>query len=274
MRFFISLNFFFYLFLGISNAYADPIKNGNSNFNVKILNSELEIFSYKPNCKIKSILFVLHGLDRNADDYRDNAIILGDKLCALIIAPRFDKSRFPNSNYQLGGSGHTGEYIIQLADWVKQQENRELPYSLIGHSAGGQFLSRLAAFTPNNAKRIVITNPSTYVFASFEIDTPYGFKGMYDQNSIENEMKRYLKSPITIFIGIEDVGEKNLSKDVQAMAQGSNRYERGINAFKSAQSLAKSRGWTFNWRLVQKSGTGHSSKKMFSSDEAIKALAP
>ena len=264
----------FMVFFIVSTLNAEPIKSGNSNFYAKIIDTELEIFSYKPNCKIKSILFVLHGLDRNADDCRDNAIVLGDKLCALIISPRFDKSRFPNSRYQLGGGGQTGEYVVKLAEWVQVQENRELPYSMIGHSAGGQFLSRLAAFTPNNAKRIVITNPSTYVFASFEMDSPYGFRGKYDQNSIENEMKRYLRSPITIFIGVEDLGDKNLSKDANAMAQGQNRYERGINAFKSAQSLAKSRGWSFNWRLVQKSGTGHSSKKMFASDEAIRALAP
>ena len=270
--------FFCYMFVCFfvyaSNVCAETIKNGSSSFYVKVIDTELEVFSYKPLCKIKSILFVLHGLDRNADDYRDNAIILGDKLCAIIISPRFDKSRFPNSRYQLGGGGQTGEYVVKLAEWVQKQEGREFPYSMIGHSAGGQFLSRLAAFTPNNAKRIVIANPSTYVFASFDMDTPYGFRGAYDRDSIESEMKRYLKSPITIFIGVEDTGDKNLSKDQHAMVQGSNRYERGINAYKSAQNLAKIKGWTFNWRLIQKSGTGHSSKKMFSSDEAVRALSP
>jgi hypothetical protein len=145
---------------------------------------------------------------------------------------------------------------------------------MIGHSAGGQFLSRLAAFTPNNAKRIVITNPSTYVFASFEINSPYGFKDKYDKNSIENEMQRYLSSPITIFVGEEDVGDKNLSKDINAMAQGSNRFERGVNVYKTAQNLAKTRGWQFNWRFIKKPGVGHSEKKMFDSDEALIALAP
>ena len=262
------------LFLYNFNARAEPIKNGNSSFEVKILDTELDVFSYKPSCNIKSILLVFHGMERKAEYNRDIATVLGDKLCAIIIAPKFDRLRFPDSRYQLGGSGTTGEYAVKLAEWVQMQEKRALPYYMIGHSAGGQYLSRLAAFTPNSAKRIVISNPSSYVFPSFEIDAPYGFRGLYDHRNVENEIKRYLKSPITIFLGVEDTGDKNLSKNYHAMEQGANRYERGINFYKSAQLLAKNKGWSFNWRLVQKSVTGHNSKKMYDSDEAIKALAP
>jgi hypothetical protein len=58
------------------------------------------------------------------------------------------------------------------------------------------------------------------------------------------------------------------------MAQGATRYERGLNAFRTAQARAQSSGWTFNWRLVELPGTGHSARKMFASPQASEALRP
>jgi hypothetical protein len=58
------------------------------------------------------------------------------------------------------------------------------------------------------------------------------------------------------------------------MTQGATRHERGLNAFLAAESLAKARSWTFNWRLVEAPGVGHSAKKMFAAREAWEALKP
>jgi hypothetical protein len=38
--------------------------------------------------------------------------------------------------------------------------------------------------------------------------------------------------------------------------------------------MAQSRGWAFNWRLVELNGVGHSSRKMFGSEKALEALSP
>ena len=35
------------------------------------------------------------------------------------------------------------------------------------------------------------------------------------------------------------------------MKQGDSRYERGKNCFKLAEKLAKDKGWTFGWQLVE-----------------------
>lgn len=48
----------------------------------------------------------------------------------------------------------------------------------------------------------------------------------------------------------------------EAKAQGATRHERGLNAFKVARALAQTRGWPFNWRLVEVPGMGHRAKKM------------
>jgi hypothetical protein len=44
--------------------------------------------------------------------------------------------------------------------------------------------------------------------------------------------------------------------------------------FNAGQSLAKDRGWTFNWRLVELPGVGHSASKMLAAPQAAEALKP
>ena len=60
----------------------------------------------------------------------------------------------------------------------------------------------------------------------------------------------------------------------EALAQGASRYQRGVNVFNAAKTLAQTRGWKFNWRLVELPGVGHSARKMFSAPQAFEALSP
>ena len=61
-------------------------------------------FVYKPeHWSGKRMILVHHGVLRNADEYRDDSIVLGDKFDALVVAPQFDKERFPGIKYQRGG---------------------------------------------------------------------------------------------------------------------------------------------------------------------------
>jgi len=168
----------------------------------------------------------------------------------------------------------TGRFAIDLVNWVQKQEARSMPYSLIGHSAGGQFLSRLAAFVPTAARRIVVANPSTYVFPSLDIEAPYGLGGVYRRADAEAALRRYLAAPVTIYLGQEDTGDENRADNRQARAQGETRYDRGRNAFAAGQKAAQARRVPFNWRLIELPGAGHSSRDMFTAPEALKALAP
>jgi pimeloyl-ACP methyl ester carboxylesterase len=223
-------------------------------------------------------------MGRNARSYRDAAIPLGEGLCMFIAAPEFDKQRFANWQYQHGGFVHdykvqppdswTGNLVVELARQLSQTEGKPMPYSLIGHSGGGQFLSRLAAYVPTSAQRIVLANPGTLVFPALNINAPYGMGGMYPDRLAVQALRQYLAQPITIFLGEDDVRDKNLDMRPEAMAQGTTRVDRGTNAFRAAQALARSTGWAFNWRIVEVPGIGHSARKMFSSPEARQALRP
>ena len=233
---------------------------------------------------------MLHGLGTNAPGYRDSAIPLADALGFLVVSPLFDRKRFPTWRYQTGGIVRNqraeGEFTVEPeAQWigrtffdiinaVRAAENRPgLAYSLIGHSAGGQTLSRFAAFMPHQAKHIVIANPSTWVWPSREERFPFGFGGLPGKMADDAALQRYLAQPLTLLLGTADIkrgGTLNVTPGAER--QGPNRYERGHNAFRRAQQLAQQRGWTFNWKLVEVPDIGHSARRMFGSAEALAAL--
>jgi poly(3-hydroxybutyrate) depolymerase len=265
-------------------ASAKGIRTGKDYQTVNLGGVSIEIFTYRPRaCAPSSLLLVLHGVRRNAEAYRDDARPLADALCAIEIAPLFDERRFPSWRYQKGGIVHedsprppaewTGNFLLMLIDWVRNSESQpQLPYSLIGHSAGAQFLSRFAAFIPNTARSIVIANPSSYVLPNLEVDAPFGLKGIYERDKGEAAVQRYLAQPVTILLGRDDSGDKELDVSDPAMAQGGTRYERGQNTFHAAQAIAHAHGWPCNWRLAEVEGVGHDAKSMFASPQALTAL--
>jgi hypothetical protein len=201
-----------------------------------------------------------------------------------VVAPVFDKRAFPTWRYQRGGivkegvvqdaREWSGTQVLDLVAWARAQEGRPLAYFLLGHSAGAQFLDRLAAFVPTEATRIVIANAGSYVFPSLEVDAPYGLGKVYSGTDGEAALRRYLEQPLTIYLGQGDTRDDERNDYPEALAQGASRYQRGVNVFNAAKTLAQARGWKFNWRLVELPGVGHNARKMFSAPQASEALSP
>jgi hypothetical protein len=269
--------------LGCAPVAAAPIMTGRQIIDIN--GAPMVVFTYRPpGCSDPSLLMVFHGVARNARTYRDDARAIADRLCLLVVAPVFDKRAFPAWRYQRGGivkdavvqdaRDWTGRLVLDLVPWARAQEGRPLAYSLLGHSAGAQFLDRLAAFVPTEARRIVIANPGSYVFPSLEIDAPYGLGKVYSGTEGETALRRYLEQPLTIYLGQGDTRDDERNDYAEALAQGASRYQRGVNVFNAAKTLAQTRGWTFNWRLVELPGVGHSARKMFSAPQALEALSP
>ena len=203
--------------LGAMPLGAAPIETGRQIADVN--GAPMVVFTYRPvGCSDPSLLLVFHGIARNARTYRDNARALADRLCLLVVAPLFDRQAFPGWRYQRGGivkgaavqdaRDFTGRLVLDLVDWVRQQEGRPIAYSLFGHSAGGQFLDRLAAFVPTEARRIVVANAGSYVFPSLEIDAPFGLGKVYSGAQGEAALRRYLEQPLTIYLGLGDIYAK------------------------------------------------------------------
>lgn len=265
-------------------AGAEPIPPGDGYQVLRVGDVSIEIFTYKPASYAGGpLLMVFHGVDRNPDDYRDAAKVIGDRHGMVVVAPMFDKARFPSSLYQSGGVANknvlqpqekwTVTLAVNITDAVRREEAKpELPYYMIGHSAGGQFLSRLAAMAPNQAQRIIIANPSSYVFPSLTEAFPFGLAGATAKLADDAFLQHYLKAPITVYLGKADTGSHNRDDSAEAARQGANRYERGKNFFQQGQALAQQKGWAFGWRLVEVDDVGHSSKRMFAARKLQEAL--
>jgi poly(3-hydroxybutyrate) depolymerase len=254
------------LFAGAAGAQtiAQTIAVGNGQSVATLGDKQVNVFTYRPaTCDPHRLLVVFHGLNRDAGPYRDHARTLADRLCAIAVAPEFDKARFPTAMYQLGGS--TVDLVAPLVAWARQAAAQPgMPYILIGHSAGAQFLSRVAAYAAPPAQRIVIANPSTWVLPDISTAKPYGFGSVANG---EQALRAYLASPIVALLGGADTGSHNLTMTKEAVAQGPNRLTRGHNTFELAKSVAQKHGSPFGWTLVEVPGVGHDATKMFSAPQ-------
>lgn len=270
--------------------HAEPYPEGKSRRVASINGEDIELFAYKPaNYAGGPVLLVLHGLGTNATGYRDYAIPLADQLGFLVIAPLFDRKRFPVWRYQTGGlvrdqraaelkvepqNQWVGQTFLAIIESARKAEGKpDLGYALIGHSAGGQTLSRFAAFMPHEARRIIIANPSTHLWPSLDERFPFGFGGLPAALANENALRRYLAQPVTLLLGTADnKRDRDLNVSEGADRQGANRLERGHNVFNAARDLAAQKGWPFAWQLIEVPDVGHSARLMLGSPRVAEAL--
>lgn len=270
--------------LALQNAASLPAGDGSTE--IEVGSTKLQVFTYKPAKYSQGpLIVVFHGVLRNADTYRDSARKLGDDMGALIVAPKFDSQRFPSSKYQQGGLLNKGKpaateewtwsIIPKLVEKVRALEARPgMPYYLIGHSGGGQFLVRMAGFLKTDARRIVAANPGTHLFPTQDLPYPYGFGKLPMSLSDDEILRRYLAQPLTIYLGTADIiQDENFEKSANANKQGDSRYQRGKKAFQLAEELAKNKGWNFGWRLVEAPEIGHNAKLMFEHAQCKTAIA-
>lgn len=235
----------------------------------------IQVFTYKsPNFDRGPMVVVCHGMLRNADEYRDDAKNLADRLGALIIAPRFPVDDFPYERYQAGGllddgqvtprASWTWQIVLDVVEEIRRRENEpEMPYYLFGHSGGAQFLIRMAGFVANDAERIVVANAGAQLFASRDLPYPYGFGGLPEDVSDDDALERYLAQPITLYVGADDRERDDyFDRTDEAERQGANRRQRARNSFEAAKRLAKEKGWKFNWQIVTAPGVAHDHQKM------------
>jgi poly(3-hydroxybutyrate) depolymerase len=263
---------------GTPLAQAATIPSGEARGTAELGPVGLPVFTYRPaECQPRALLIVFHGTSRNAAAYRAHARPLADRVCAVVVAPQFEKAAFPRDLYQYGGTAkeppgqRTIDLVPGLAAWARAAAGTpSIPFILIGHSAGAQFLDRVAAFVPTGAAAIILANPSTWVLPSTTTPVPFGFAG--SSSNPGAVLGAYLAAPISVLLGAADTGSKDLATSAAAMAQGPNRLARGLATFRAAQLAAAQRGRTLAWTLAEVPGVGHDATAMFSSPQALAAV--
>jgi poly(3-hydroxybutyrate) depolymerase len=267
---------------------ADPIPAGKGKIEVALAGggAPLTAFTYKPSgYKEGPLLVVFHGVVRNAENYRDFAIPMADRFGVVLVAPLLDEMRFPEEWYQRAGlldaqgkAAPRDAWMFNVvpaivADARRREGRPTLPYYLIGHSAGAQFLVRLAAYQPGDARRIVAGNAGSLLFPSREHGFGYGLGGLPPELSDDAMLQRYFAAPLTLYLGTGDTTpRRRFDASEAAMKQGPHRLARNRACFELAQAMARERGWAFNWRKVETPGIEHDAAMMFAAPEVEDAL--
>jgi pimeloyl-ACP methyl ester carboxylesterase len=223
------------------------------------------------------IVFVFHGMNRNAEDYRSGWMAHADENNLLIICPEFTKAKYPGTRYyhtgnimdRTDGSGRLQpkiKWVFPAADRIisnvkSRMEAYESPVVVFGHSAGGQFVHRYAFFGEDSDVCLIMpSNGGVYTMPDNTIPYPYGLGGVPLR---VDELAAAFAKPVVLLLGEADVKRSsNLRMTPEADRQGMNRLERGRNFFEVAKRKAAELGVPFNWKLVIVPGVGHNGTKM------------
>lgn len=232
----------------------------------------VKVFYHVPSGKISSmpVLFVMHGMDRNGDEYRDQWIEQADKYGFIVLVPTFSSEQFPDEFYQRGNvTSEDGSYnpenerVYVLIEEVfnyftAHSDSKAKSFSIYGHSAGGQFVHRFLLFNPTpHLDRAVAANAGWYTYPSDTVSYPYGINGS------GVDVKAYYGKKMIILLGDADtLRTSSLRQTPETDAQGLTRLARGNAFFSFCQKDAEVKGNPFNWRKEFVKGVGHSNTKM------------
>mmetsp|Transcript_34979 Transcript_34979/g.51224 ORF Transcript_34979/g.51224 Transcript_34979/m.51224 type:complete len:379 (+) Transcript_34979:183-1319(+) len=221
----------------------------------------------------QSVLFVCHGVLRNAETYCRNWIPIAERFNLMIVCPEFTQEDFPETKYNYGavskGKGMKTwaftsiEYIFDTFVLAGMKKDG---YSLFGHSAGAQFAHRFCLFSARASRclQIVSANAGWYTLPFTEghaHNWPYSLQNA-PVKFTPAQLELIFSRKLLVLLGQEDVGLKYLRVEPGAQDQGSNRFERGVYFFMQARKLAADLGLKFNWSLRTVANVGHANKHM------------
>ena len=226
------------------------------------------------------LLFVFHGKNRNADEYCAMWESYPQASDTVVICPEFNERDWDGSSaYNLGNlfssvsaEGRTGSLhpesqwsftvVEHLYQWAKEAfafSNKD--FDAWGHSAGGQFVHRLALFKPNLPYRYVIpANPGWWTVGDLETVFPYGVN--HPMLAVENkDLLSFSLKNLVIMRGTKDNDPRASGlrrNDIVDAQQGDNRFERAGHFFNTGGKIHEKSPW----QLIDVPGVGHEGDKM------------
>jgi pimeloyl-ACP methyl ester carboxylesterase len=264
--------------------------------------------------RVTRAIIMVHGSGANASGYFDrinNVIPSNFDEKVLIIAPHFqEEAEAASDEYwwdgdwrEGGASGGISSYAVvdKFVELLRNGTFPNLKWVVVGgHSAGGQFSQRYAAFTDIDLKttpnsqfvKFVPANPSSYVYlnqyrpdgngnwiippscTSGDEDYnewKYGLEGLYGYTATRGAEFARTHLPrrwVELLAGtFDNVVDDGLDVDCGAMRQGERRYDRAqnFNAFMDRYYP----GNNFSMTLVPE--VGHDSELIFASPAGVKA---
>ncbi len=259
-----------------SGAGSYFFKDAETDIEIKIWYAKPIIYSPET-----PIVMVLHGVNRNARQFRDVWLPYAEKYGFMILAPEFSDKIFPGDayalgNYQMQFIPDKSEAIINPRNqWsflmpdriftdfsAKREKTVQKTYYLYGHSAGAQFIHRkIECLGGAKVRMAIIANAGWYTLPDPEKSWPYGLKSTTVSVA---EIIRFLSFPLVILLGEEDTDplHPTLRRTTRADEQGITRLERGKHFFEFGSAMARSLNVPFRWKLQTVSNVAHSNSAM------------
>jgi hypothetical protein len=168
------------------------------------------------------IVVVMHGVNRDADRYRDEWRGLADQYGFLLVVPEFSQAKFPgDAGYNFGGMVDDKDKPLPRERWsfnvvdrvfadVRRLSGAERQaYSLYGHSAGAQFAHRFLLFAASpSVEMVVVANAGWYTLPVADEAFPYGLKG---SPATEADVRAFLARPLVLQLGEADTDSAHSS---------------------------------------------------------------
>lgn len=269
-------------------AAVEPLAPGRGDFTFSDwAGPPLRVFYQLPDAVTETtpVLIVLHGVNRDADDYRDEWARHARARGFIVVAPEYSAAAFPGADeYGSGGflapDGSTRPReqwsfaaIEPLFDEVRARTGTRVPrYVIYGHSGGAQFVQRFVLMMPQaRYSRAIAANAGWYTMPDLATDFPYGLRGSpVDRDQLVAALRR----PLWILLGGRDTNPRsaNLRQTPEAVRQGPHRLARGDAFYTAAQRAASELGVNLAWQRRYVAESGHDNALMAAA--AVALVAP
>jgi hypothetical protein len=214
------------------------------------------------------------GINRDASNVATYWVPFANSNNYVVAAPEFGSKNWSSDAYILGnmftGSSGTGN-LNPMSKWtfnIVEQIHRELyakcqlidsTYILWGHSAGGQFVHRLAFFLPDNLISTYIAgNAGWYTCPDLNVIFPWGAQNS-QLNLNYTDLVVFTKRNLVVMRGTADtLRDGSLNTDPLSDAQGLNRYARAGYFYNKGMGINSN----LTWKLVDVPNIGHEDQKM------------
>ena len=218
-------------------------------------------------------IMTMHGQNRDASGIASDWMPFANTNNYVVAAPEFNDTDWSTDDYNLGNMFTNSSYtaLNPKSKWtfnIVEQIHRELyaacslidsTYELWGHSAGGQFVHRLAFFLPDSLiTRYIAGNSGWYSCPDSTVAFPWGTINT-QLNISKDDMIAFTNRNLIVMRGTADtVRDGVLNIDPNSDAQGLNRYARAGYFYNKGISVNSG----LKWKLIDVQGVGHDDQDM------------
>lgn len=263
---------------------------GSYRFDDSATGRDVQVYYYQPENYTTDtpVVMVLHGLRRDAQEYRNSWAEYAEKEGLMVLVPRFSAQDYPGGNgFNLGNvfnattpeetRGFTRaaelnppeQWVFTLIERVfddfkaHRNINQHDTYYLYGHGAGAQVAQRFAMFMPDSqVAEIIVGAAGWYTMPDASIEWPYGTGGVTPLDA--SALHAFYAQPILLLAGGADTATLHtvMRQTPETNAQGATRVERTRFYYEFAQRQARQQNTAFNWRYWELPGVTHRPSQM------------